>query len=66
MREQLFELRNKANLTQKEVADKIGISRAAYSNIENGKRNPSYKVMKKIAVLFNTSVDEIFFKAKVS
>ncbi|MBO8161914.1 MAG: helix-turn-helix transcriptional regulator [Thermosipho sp. (in: Bacteria)] len=66
MRENLFKLRNKAKLTQEEVARKIGISRAAYSNIENGKRNPSFETMRKIATLFDTSVDEIFFDTKVS
>ena len=31
------------NLTQQEVADKIGISRNYLSDIENGRYNPSFK-----------------------
>lgn len=42
-------LRVKKKLTQEEIAESIGISRVAYTNIENGKRRPSPKVAKKIA-----------------
>lgn len=44
-------LRKAAGKSQAEVAEDIGISRAAYSNIENGKRNPSVEVAKRIAAV---------------
>jgi putative transcriptional regulator len=47
VREWLIEKRG--DMSQEEVARLIGISRGAYSNIENGKRDPSVTVAKKIA-----------------
>ena len=44
-------LRKAAGKSQAEVAEDIGISRAAYSNIENGKRRPSVEVAKRIAAV---------------
>jgi putative transcriptional regulator len=35
--------------TQKEIADKVNISRQYYGMIENGNRNPSVKIAQKIA-----------------
>lgn len=45
----LEELRTKKRYSQEEVAHAAGISRAAYTNIENGKRRPSPEVAQKIA-----------------
>lgn len=42
-------LRKSSGKSQAEIAEAIGISRAAYSNIENGKRRPSVEVAKRIA-----------------
>ncbi|MBO8164513.1 MAG: helix-turn-helix transcriptional regulator [Brevibacillus sp.] len=47
MRKWLVEMRGE--LTQEQVAKQIGISRGAYSNIENGKRDPSVSMAKRIA-----------------
>ena len=45
----LADIRKAKHLTQEEVARTVSISRVAYTNIENGKRNPSPKVAKRIA-----------------
>lgn len=45
----LIQMRYKAKLTQNDVSKRAGISRSGYSNIENGKRNPSVQTAKKIA-----------------
>ena len=45
----LAEIRKEKHLTQEEVAKAVGISRVAYTNIENGKRHPSPKVAKRLA-----------------
>lgn len=42
-------LRKSSGKSQAEIAQIIGITRAAYSNIENGKRRPSVEVAKRIA-----------------
>lgn len=41
MREYLKQLRNRNNLTQRQVADKLGISQNYYSCIENGLKQKS-------------------------
>ncbi|WP_313893892.1 helix-turn-helix transcriptional regulator [Psychrobacillus sp.] len=49
MREWLKEYREERGLTQGETAQLSGISRSYYTNIEQGKRNPTVDVAKKIA-----------------
>lgn len=41
--------------SQELVAEKIGITKSAYSNIETLKRRPSYEVLVKLENLFNLS-----------
>ncbi|OUS73019.1 hypothetical protein B1748_23725 [Paenibacillus sp. MY03] len=40
MREWLVNIRKNKDLTQKQVAEKCGISRSYYADIEQGTRNP--------------------------
>ncbi|ACJ33157.1 helix-turn-helix transcriptional regulator [Anoxybacillus flavithermus] len=49
MREWLKKKRLDTGLTQKEIAKLVGISRSTYAMIENGERNPSVSVAKRIA-----------------
>lgn len=37
------------NLTQKELADRIGINQADISKLENGTRNPSLRLLQRLA-----------------
>ena len=37
------------NLTQKELAERTGINQADISKLENGTRNPSLKMLKRLA-----------------
>lgn len=47
---------------QGEFAEKIGISREYMRLIENGKaKNPNIKIMKRIAEVLDTTVQELFF-----
>lgn len=55
--ERLKELRQKNSLTQKELADVLGVSQGSYANWENGKRKPDYLQISDIAIYFNTSID---------
>ena len=50
-------LRKQSNFTQQEVGDKIGVSKVAISGYENGIRSPETETLKKIATLFNVSID---------
>lgn len=44
----LKEIRQKKGLTQKQLADKVGVSRTTITLIENGTNRPSVKVAKKL------------------
>lgn len=52
--------RKKCGLTQREVADKTGLARASYSNIEKGKRKPSVSAAKRIAAVLGFDWTEFF------
>lgn len=55
--ERLKELRKKANFTQVEVAEKIGISQPAYASWERGVKKPTQENLVRIAQILNVSVD---------
>lgn len=52
-------LRNNNNLSQEYIAKIIGVSRPTYTAIEAGKQELSLEEAKKLATLFNISVDEL-------
>lgn len=45
----MVDARISQNLTQKELAEKTGINQADISKLENGTRNPSLKLLKRLA-----------------
>ena len=47
--DQIIRVRNEQHLTQKELADKIGIKQSNISRLESGNSNPSLGFLKKIA-----------------
>lgn len=55
----LIELRTKANLTQEDLAKKIGVTKQTISNYEKGSREPDIFTAIKFAVLFNCSLDDL-------
>lgn len=55
--DRLHELRNKLNLRQEDVAKKIGVGRTTYAMYEQGKREPDYETLLKLADLYEVSVD---------
>lgn len=46
---QILKARSELNLTQKELAEKIGIKQSNISRLESGNYNPSLDFLKKIA-----------------
>ena len=60
----LKELRKNSNLTQKEVAQKIGVTVRFISALEHGKRNPSDKTKLKLAEVYQINLKEIFLACK--
>ncbi len=51
--------REKRGLSQKEVAENIGVAKSTYSLYESGNREPNVQTIKKIADVLNTSADEL-------
>jgi transcriptional regulator, cro/CI family len=58
--ERLKFLRKEKNLTQTELGEKVGIKRNTYSDWENGKTEPSFDNLVKLADFFNVSLDWLF------
>lgn len=55
--ESLKRFRKEHNLTQKQIADAIGIQKNAYQSYEYGKSLPSINVVARIADAYDVSVD---------
>ena len=53
----LRKIRKQRNLNQQKVAMDLNISREALSHYENGKREPSLEMLRKLSVYFNVSID---------
>lgn len=55
--EKLRKLRSKNGLSQKQVADRIGVSASIVSGYETGERTPSTEVLLSLSYLYNCSTD---------
>jgi len=51
--------RNRLNLTQKQLTEKLGVSTPFISNIERGETKIGLKTLINIANIFNVSVDDL-------
>lgn len=56
--------RNDKDITQKELANKLGITQQMMSNYEKGYSTPNINLAKKIAIELESDVENIFFDAK--
>ena len=59
-------LRKRDNLTQKELAQKLGISLSAISMYERGKREPDFETLEAIADYFNVNMNFLLGKEPIS
>ena len=57
--ENLRKIRLSTQLTQKEVADGMGLSRACIANYERSSREPSLERLQNFSNYFHVSVDEL-------
>ena len=55
----LKERRQKAGLLQADVAERLEVDQTAVSKWETGKSKPVKKYLKKLAVLYDCSVDDL-------
>ncbi|CAE6898421.1 HTH-type transcriptional regulator PuuR [Vibrio alginolyticus] len=56
----IVQLRKKHGLSQRELAERAGITHSAISSIENGKVSPSVSSLQKIVNVFSLSLSEFF------
>lgn len=62
----LTALREERKLTQKELAEKLGLSSSAISMYEIGKREPDFETLELIADYFNVSMDYLIGKEDIA
>ena len=60
MKNRIKEFRARHNLTQEELAQKVGVRRETIVFLEKGKYNPSLKLAHDIAVILETPIEELF------
>ena len=60
MKNRIKEFRAKYDLTQEDLAKKIGVRRETIVFLEKGKYNPSLKLAYDIAKVFGVKVDALF------
>ena len=60
MKNSVRDLRASVNLTQAELADKLGVSRQTINAIETEKYDPSLPLAFKIAKIFHKPIEGIF------
>ena len=56
---QIYELRKKSNLSQEQLAEKVGVSRQTISKWELGETSPDIKQAKNLSQVFSVSLDEL-------
>ena len=63
--ERLQKLRSKNGLSQKQVADRIGVSPSIVSGYETGERTPSTDVLLSLSYLYNCSTDYLLGRQSI-
>lgn len=60
LRTRLKEYRARHNMTQEELASRVGVRRETIVYLEAGRYNPSLRLAWDIAKLFGVSIEELF------
>lgn len=55
----LKHIRESRKITQQQMADNLKITRQAYAKYEQGKREPSFSILKIIKEILNCSYDDL-------
>ena len=55
----LYELRAAKGISQKELADALGVAQSSINYWEKGQRDPSITIAQKVADFFNITIDEM-------
>lgn len=60
MNNRVRELREQRGLTQKQLGERVGVSRQAINAVENGKFDPSIWLAYDLARFFDMAIEELF------
>ena len=55
----LKSIRKSCALTQKQVAEKLGVVESCYANWEQGRTEPNIDLLRKLGDIFQVSIDEL-------
>lgn len=61
MKNKIKELRTEYNLTQEDLAEKVGVRRETILFLEKGKYNPSLLLARNVARVFKKKIEDIFY-----
>ena len=61
----LYDLRTDHDLTQKQVAEKLGVAQPVYQRFERGIFECSYEQLFKLSEIFDVSIDFLLGKADI-
>ncbi len=59
MGKRIKELRTEGELSQKDLAERVGVAQNTIAQYEKGTAKPSLDVLVKLAVTFNTTTDDV-------
>ena len=60
LKTKIVEFRRKQDITQCELADRVGVRRETIVRLERGQYNPSLKLAYDIANVFGVPIEEVF------
>lgn len=66
LKDNIKRLRKEKNLTQIELAEYLEVSASSIGMYEQGRREPDFKILKKMSLFFNVSVDNLIDCTKIS
>ena len=55
----LKQIRKDCELTQKQVAEKLGVVESCYANWEQGRTEPNIEMLRKLGEIFQVTMDEL-------
>lgn len=63
--QRLKELRLKKGLTQTELGERVGVKQNTFTNWENGKREPNFETLLKLASILNTTTSYLLGESDI-
>ena len=60
LKNRVKEFRTSANMTQQQLADIVKVSSRTIISLERGQYNPSIMLAYRIALIFNTTIEELY------